>query len=337
MQAAIDPVLLLSPAGRLAQVDEWILRVSALAELLADSPLSGSCPEYLQDLAQATWWAQYGEMGDELKSLGSPFTMNELLQVWEQLRGRLAGRALADDRSVLYSDLEVRPKYAPPIFAVAEHEAFVDHLGDLALLRRDDGEPGLVLTVEESWAAAMETIEVTGQIAVLADESGHEKEPTGEAASLRELLIGCTTIEAARQAIANHPWRLVHHPELAIQLAWTVHSGGDVNDLDFRVADGFSETLVRMGYNTPAESAHVASCWRAMAYIAARRAGDLGSLEAHAHKKGGAGAPPVKDDEGRVLYRGAVFMGSNAHRLFWWAGDVPEFVGVAGHDDKPPV
>jgi hypothetical protein len=110
--------------------------------------------------------------------------------------------------------------------------------------------------------------------------------------------------------------------------------GHDPDDLLFSISSGFGATLAAMGYDDASMAGRAASCWRAMSFVASGRAGELASLKAHAHKKSG---KPWRDTEGRTLYRGALFMGPNAHRLFWWSGEHPEFVGVAGHDDAPPL
>jgi hypothetical protein len=337
MQAAFDPVLLFPPTDRLDKVDDWVLSVSGWTELLGHGPVRGSCPEELQNLAYEKWWTRYDEMTAELGQVGSPYRVNDLLLVWEELRGRLDLRVLPAARDALFDHLAVQPAYVAPALGRDQREGFADHLGALALLRRDTRTAALVFTERASWDGPPDAIEFTGEIAIFADDLGHEAEPEGDAARVREFLVGCCTVSAAHEALVERPERLVHHPELAVRISWRVHTGETDEQLDFKVSEGFVDTLLAMSYDREESSAHAASCWRAMAFIAAGRAGDLSSLEAHPHRQGSGGAPPIRDHHGRTLYRGAVFMGPNAHRLFWWSGDIPEFVGVAGHDDDPPI
>lgn len=335
IDVVVDGAWLLPPHLAGISSDEWILLVGAWADVLADAPARTTCPRSLHDAALEAWWSERDGVVDALKREGSPLTHQDLLQVLEQLSGRLVNEALPPNEEVVFTRVATEPEYSHPRLGHQSGD-IEHHLAAVALCRRDRARPSSVITSSVSWNRSCDTIAVEAEIGLLISQA-IESEPSGDAALIRELLAGVTTISALYGFLNKHPCALCMYPRLAVVAAYVAELGGEARELAFEVGDAFCASLRCMNYER--QPGRAATCWRTMAFVAAGRESELQSLQAHPHRQGtGAGARPVSDDVGRVLMRGYLAQKSpNAHRVFWWSGASPEFVGIGGHDSGPPV
>ncbi len=163
-------------------------------------------------------------------------------------------------------------------------------------------------------------------------------EPEDDEGIVRELFVGCCSEVEIMKQLLQCTEELVRSPALGLTCYWLSEAGGVHEDLEFKIGDRCVESMRGLGYDGPGQAARARGCLRAMAFVAAGRPDELRSLEAHPyHTAAGSGAPRFRDSAGRVLYRGWLFQGPDAHRLYWWGGECVEIVGVAGHDDPPPL
>lgn len=337
MLAAFDPTLLSPPRSPRDEIDAWIVQMADWTELLAKGPIAGCCRTAAQDEVQAAWWSRYDELESMLASERLPYRMSDLMLMLSELQLRLADSPLVENDEVVFSEVATFPQFAPTGFSEQVADCFCELLAEIALLRRDYQRVGLVATTAAAWESDPREIHVAADIALLLRGSGDVIEPASEDAAVSEYLHGCTAVGEAHELLVRHPHRLVTYPELAVRLVWSL-LGGDPEELRFRISDGFATSLQRLSYENQGSSGRAMGCWRAMAYVAAGRAAELASLQAHHHHEGsGGGGKAVRNRDGRALYRGWLFQGPDAHRLFWWGGDTPEFLGVTGHDNPPPI
>lgn len=337
MLAAIDPTLLSPPQSSRHEIDAWIVQMADWTALLAEGPVAGCCPLAAHDEVQAAWWSRYEELESMLAGEHLPYRLSELMLMVNELTSRLVGSPLREGDEIVFSEVVTSPTFLPAGLSQPVAAGFCELLAEIALLRRDYQTIGLVATAAAAWESDPHNIHVAAEVAMLSRGAGHLMEPASEDAGVSEYLHGCCTVVDAHRALVRHPHRLIAHPELAVRLAW-YFSGGDPHELRLRVSRHFTATLKSLAYDNRCNAARAMSCWRAMGYVAAGRAADLASLEAHHHHEGsGGGGKAVRDRHGRALYRGWLFQGPDAHRLFWWGGETPEFLGVTGHDDPPPI
>jgi hypothetical protein len=139
------------------------------------------------------------------------------------------------------------------------------------------------------------------------------------------------------QCLRESPLTLIAYPQYGVDAMAERVFRGQAFQLSYAISDTFVASLEAKTYGS--SPGRLAACFRAMAFIAAGRAGALTSLKAHAqHEKEGGGSRPLRDARGRTLYRGYLANNTpNAHRIVWWGGAKPEFVAVLGHDESPPI
>lgn len=316
------------PAGWLAELREW-------QRLLDDGPFTASCPIALSQHALSLWYANRDAIAEALAQQHLPFDHSELLRVLEPFRGRLAASALPNGVDALVDDPMADPAYTPPSLDADQRGCFTAHLADAGVVRHLDGQLSGVITRANSWAEERDATTVNARVPLLSLGQEIIAEVDDERV-VRELLRLWRSPVGALSELAGHGCALIDHPELAVRAVFA-SLGGDPADLRFRMASAFSTTLRARGYASTA--GRTTTCFRTVALIAAGRAAELSGLEAHPHRAGSGGNdPPVRDRKGRLLYRGYLARSSpDAHRLFWWSGEEPEFVGIAGHDDAPPI
>lgn len=335
VRAAVDPALLYPPTSA-EQLNSWLDAICEWDDVASFRALTLSCPKALHESALSSWWEHYQPISALLAETGSPLAHQDLVRLCEQLRGRLLDGAAPHGGDVLLDQAVCRPDYQPPELAPVDRELFIEHLGTVAAFKDQDSTLATVITRPGSWSDPASAIEVSAVVALRIGPTGLAEEPCEDDAIVREFLSAWRDPTDAYLGFASCPCELIGDPVRAVK-AFAVKLGLDPPPLRFKVAPGFRDTLIGMGYrSTPGRAA---TCWRTMAMIAAGRAGDLTGLAAHPHRSGDGGdAPAVKDKAGRILYRGYLAQSSpNAHRIFWWSGRDPEFVGVAGHDDAPPL
>lgn len=334
--AVLDPVLLLPPELADTPARDWVIQTREWTEIAsAGSVVTMSCPRTLHEKALGTWFEQREALIAGLAAEGSPFQHYELVIILEDLRGRLAPNALADHGEVALGSLEIQPAYVPTRLAADEVGVFEERLGELAMLSGETHSPAMALTEPSSWAGEPGKIQVRGEVALFVT-GDVERDLVDESSEFVEEVIGCCSLSDVCNELLSHAGKLAEHPKMAVEAAARVR-GIDSSQLQFTIGDGFVGSVIRMNYAR--EDGRARTCWRAMASIAAGRVAEVTALNAHPQRiNEGPGAEPVTDVAGRTLMRGHLALGSpNAHRLYWWNGATPEFVGVAGHDDPPPI
>jgi hypothetical protein len=333
--AALDPALLFPPKLPDISAGDWIIKTREWTEIAAGGVVTASCPRALHEKALGVWYEQREAMIANLVAEGSPFSHHEMVVVLEELRGRLAPKALADHDEVALASLELQPAYAPPRLASEEVEIFEEHLGGLALLRKEMNCVAMTLTERASWRDDPNEIRIEGEIDLYI-AGGIEQYLGEERTGFVEHITGCCSLSDACEALMANAGKLSDYPRIAVEAAARVR-GIDPSHLGFRIGQGFVGSVRRMNY--PREDGRARTCWRAMASVAAGLVAEMSALNAHPQRiDEGPQSDRVTDASGRTLMRGHLALGSpNAHRLYWWNGTTPEFVGVAGHDDPPPL
>lgn len=337
MNVAVDPCVLAPPTAGNADFDSWVLVATELATVVGAPSVRGFCPRPLVDDMYSNWWDSYDAISQGLRQANSPYTPHDLFQLLDQVAGRLAEPSLEGGRSVLLTNSETDPEYAPPGSDNEARDLFSEALGVMAVARREDATPGLVVSQEESWGDSSQYVRATCEIALLEHED-EAREPENDESTAEETFALCLTPTETYSELIRHAWKLVESPEIGIRAFWAAKVDPGSHPPAPRISSTFTATLRAFQYDHPGNNGRAASCFEAMVRVLANRPGDLASIDTHPHRTStGGNAPAVTDALGRTLYRGKIFKGPNAHRLFWWGGTSPEFVGIAGHDDDPPI
>ena len=328
--AAVDPALLFSPD---IPDGHWVKQTSEWAKVAGHDCFAISCPQSLHEYALASWWEGRARLSAVLAQQDSPLVHQDLVLVVEELRGRLAPSAALADSEALLTDVRLTPMYESAVLDTARRGEFETHLGEVAFASCRTDEIALVFTCAPSWGSDPCDIEVQVKVEMVRTADAVE-EVNKQEQGLREHLIGCCEPSEVFKALMARAGELVRYPRLSVE-AYARSQGVDLGELRFALADGFVASLEQMHYAV--DHGRARTCWRTMALIAAGKTGELGGLDAHAVRRTkGPGADPITDGGGRTLMRGCLATSANAHRLHWWSGNTPEFVGVAGHDDPIP-
>lgn len=339
MNAVVDASILREPLDGDISIDRWITRLGDLAAIIGSEAIRGCCPRILIDEVLAAWSSDFAALREWLQTTGTPYSVPDLLIVLDQVAGRLhAAPIAASPDTVLLSDIVNSPRYSASLVSPAAREEFAEVLGLVAIARRNEGVPAFVATRPDSWEESSAQVEVHCDIELFVDSTGAEQTPEPGQAHAREVLPLHSESGETLAFLAGHLWMLVGAPEIATWAMWVARFGTEAALPELLVNDAFCSTLLRLQYDKRANAARTASCFRAVTSVLAGRPEDLAAIDAHPHRTSAGGdAQPIADDQGRVLYRGKIYTGPNAHRLFWWGGPCPEFLGVAGHDEKPPL
>jgi hypothetical protein len=335
MLGVLDPGLLFPPPNIGENVARWVEMITRWTGLIRDGPVRLATPPVLGTLAAQAWWSRRDQVLEELAASDSPLEHFELVRLMEECRGRLVEHLYPEHELIVVAEASSTPAYVASEFSDDEVAMMLDVIAETACVRSYTSEATCVVTRAESWSESP-----VGSI--LVEASAAEKftamaDTVVEIGTVREFLTSCTSWEEICGWLMEHPETLVPYADLAVRAAHVALASGDEAELTFDVADGFGATVQRLGYG--GQPGRARSCWRAMALVASGSQASTQSLQAHTHKTGSGGdAPPVTDSNGRQLWRGYLALNSpDAHRLFWWGGPRPEFLGVAGHDDPPPL
>ncbi len=333
-EISIDPALLFPPTLAVLPSTEWALRTRRWTALVGHKAMAPSCPTGLAQKAAAAWWEERDSIAAALEDEGGPLGHGELTRVAEELRARLGESPLSDEHEIAMTSVALVPEYEARALTPQEQEEFRHHVGELGLRRRIRPCCAAVATERSSWAGDPAEIVIEGGIGVWII-GGVEQDLDEESERVREHIHGCCVPRELFAALLRYPAALVPYPQLGVEAYVASVFGGDPEEPEFRIGRDFISSL--QGMNYAHEPGRASTCWRAMAYIATGRTAEIGSLNAHAVKRGdGSGAPAIKDAAGRILMRGYLAQHSaNAHRLHWWTGPRPEFVSVGGHDHVP--
>jgi hypothetical protein len=332
MHIAVDPVLLQPPAQ---DPLTWLAELKSWQKLLDEGPFTASCPIELSQQALSLWYQHRETFTDLCTRTGCALTPDDFIRVLDPFRGRLADTAFPSGVDALLDSPAVEPSYCPAELDQPDLSLVVHHLAQAAARRHLEGKLTSVMTRPSSWEDDRTEAAVTAEMPLLSIDD--DDDPTVEERSIRELLPLWRTESRALNVLAEHCESLIDHPQLAVRAMFATLAAEGTPTPGFSIGPNFSTSLHAMGYHHA--SGRATTCFRAMALIAAGRTAELSGLEAHPQRTGPNGNDPYRrDDAGRMLYRGYLANKSpGAHRLFWWSGEEPEFVGIAYHDDEPPL
>lgn len=258
----------------------------------------------------------------------------ELARVAGEVAGRLVSEVELDEGEAEFGALELAPPYEAGPLSVDEVETFNQHLGQAAMRTQDDGRHLGLLGPASSWGEESGSILVEGSIDARLRPNGDVIEPEGEGASLRAFLSRSDDTAGIVARTCEHPCLLVQHPKFGAPAYYAGVMNEDPSGLAFELGAEFEASVRAMNY--PHDTRYAKKCLRAMALVAAGRAEELmGHIERHGP---GGNEPPVKDGDGRLVWRGYLaHKSSDAHRIFWVAGRKPKFLNVSGHEGRPAL
>lgn len=324
MQFVLDPVVLAPPAP--AEKRSWVALMSALRKLISEECVSATCPEQLRDLMLARWF-----------EAGGPWTGPdgaELARVAGEVAGRLGAEITLEEGEAELTALELTPPYEVRPLGVEQGEIFAQHVGQAATRMQDDGRHLGLLGPASSWGEEGEIIRVEGLIDARLRPDGEVIEPEGEQAVLQAFLSRSDDTAGVVTRFCEHPCLLVQHPKFGARAYYAGAMNEDPSGLDFELGAEFETSVEAMNYAHDARYAK--KCLRAMALVAAGRGEEL---MGHIEREGAGGnEPPVKDGDGKLVWRGYLaHKSSDAHRIFWVAGSKPKFLNVSGHGGRPAL
>ncbi len=325
--ALVDPEMLGLPDDFLAWVEEF----DDWGTLLADSPLSASCPtNCLQEIYEL--WSDHRRVADALAVQACPLDAHDLLRVLDTIIGRFIADPLPVGHEVMLENIVCTPAYCPPAATPGAIATFVEYLGRLAVRRTNVDVEGGVITRDESWSHSSDDIEVEGIVALRELDDGALEEPESHDAAVRELLHVWRDPASVIRVLSKQPCALMSHLEFGVRAYWLGEMGGDERELPITFGADFTESVEYMNYAR--DSRRAGALLRVMAKIAAGRAQDV---PGHLERKGpGANNPVMTDADGYKVERSYLARNSpNAHRLFWVRRPVPHMLNVGGHESRP--
>jgi hypothetical protein len=328
----LDPILFEAPAGDAESVVAWLRDISEWATRIRDGPVVLVSPRDAEAAVLAQLFERRAQLEDSLRpgTLGFP----DVVQAIEALRAQAMNRSLG---GLAWNAVTTTPGHHVLVNSTGSDLDFPAACGDAAVQRRDAGAVVGVVAAARSWPDESPLL-VEGEIA-LWEVDNELAEPDEGERFVREYVGVWVDEQDLHQQYLSAPAELLDHLAVAVRVAYHTAAGAPLSpEREFGISAGFASTLRAMNYDVVGNRGRLLTCLRAMAMIAACRAAEVSGLEAHFHKVKAAGGEPLRDSSGRRLYRGYLAQHSpNAHRLFWWEGAKPEFLGIAGHDDPPPL
>jgi hypothetical protein len=327
MHAVIDPELLSLPDDFLA----WVEASERWEELLADSPLSASCPAECQKEIY-TLWSRHTHIAKALAEQECPLGVHDLLRVLEAIMGRLLSDPTPEDQQVLLDDLSCTPEYCPPDASAHRVKAMIEHLGGLAVQRARSQVDGGVITRESSWSHRSTNVAIEGIVVLQQMGEGPLEEPDPEDSPVRELLPLWRDPAEIMKVLASQPCKLMPYLKFGVRTYWVGAMNEDCRDLLLTFGPDFANSIQHMNYAN--HGGRAGTLLRVMAKIAAGQAADV---VGHPERKGaGASNEIVTDKDGYQVERSYLAQKSpNAHRLFWVKRNIPHMLNVGGHKSKP--
>jgi hypothetical protein len=335
IQALIDPSCLSPPAGGadlqwLSQLRAWARTLREIDSTVVRPVMSSNSQAALAELASRS------KIQAALDRAGSPWMATDVLRLIESIRGRARTPNEAFQPSeVIPGVIAIDPDYVDSGSSDLI-QTFNDDLAHSATFSQETSERVAVITTPVAWKAAADRVGVKTTVEAW-ERFGITEEPSATEASVSEYIDLWVTPRGADATLSQCWTGLIDFPQIGIEVAYRGFTPADQEEaapLKFEISPKFVESMEAMGYK--GQAARIKAVYKAAAYISCRRQGDLKSLEPHAYGKGGpSGSPIRRESDGAKLMRGKLGTGPNAHRLMWWASDVPELLGVVGHDDDP--
>lgn len=335
IQALIDPSCLSPPAGGvdlqwLSQLRAWARTLREIDSAVVRPVMSFNSQAALAELANRS------KIQAALDRAGSPWMATDVLQLIESIRGRARTPNEAFQPSeIIPGDIAIDPDYVDSGSSDLI-QTFNDDLAHSATFSQETSERVAVITTPVAWKAVAGRVGVKTTVEAW-ERFGITEEPNATEASVSEYIDLWVTPRGADATLSQCWTELIDFPQIGIEVAYRGFTPADQEGeapLRFEISPKFVGSMEAMGYT--GQTARIKTIYKAAAYIGCQRQGDLKSLEPHAYGKGGPSGSPIKrESDGAKLMRGKLGAGPNAHRLMWWASDVPELLGVVGHEDDP--
>jgi hypothetical protein len=325
VNVVVDPVVILppEPEGEVA----WLEVVSGVDSLLAEGVVTGLCPNALRDAALATWFD--GPAPDT----GSGLPRLDLLRIASEMAGRLAGEFDQPLGEVLLDDVTLSPTYAPREFPEEHAAEFAEFIGYAACAKQDGVDLVMLVGPAASWTGEATSIEVRASILYRDSGDGDDQDKDGLGV-VHACLTRTGTSTGILADLCEYPCRLIEHLEVGVRAFWVGTVNGDPEQVEFKIAADFENSLRQLGYQT--NPRYAAACLRVMALIAGGRSQDVAG---HPERDGAGGNnPTLTDAAGNTVHRSYLAQNSpNAHRLFWIRTQPPIFLNVTGHEGRPRI
>lgn len=333
ISAALDSSIV-TPAGAIAHgIAPWVALVRMATNMAASEVAEINSRPVLVQQAASSWWENRKEINERLERCDSPLGVNDLLPIVDSLLARTI--PTVGSHTCLVSGPSTTPKYVPSELSSPERSSFVEFLGEFAacsclLVDRS----AVVLTNRHGWEWPTSEIDVRATAEAI-ECDGQEVADHSYESNVSMSIPAVSTSHQLYEVVLRQPLVALKDPRLAIRAQL---SALGFKTSGFDVSPKFVDSLRALGYGSTANAGRLSGCTRAAAFVASKRTMQLPSLKPHPFRKSiGGSSLPVRRSDGEILYRGWLEDRPNAHRLYWWGGDKPELVGVASHDDKPPI